>query len=112
MTVTTFLMLLAAFSTITALVTEAIKKLVTDKRNLSCNLVALITALIVGSAGTATYYVLTGVPFTVNNIIYIILLGLASGLAATVGYDKVMQTVKQLTSKTAVISEDTEKAEA
>lgn len=100
MTTTMFLMLLSAFSVISSLATEGIKKIVSDKTNLSYNIVALIVALVVGGAGCAIYYQLNAIPFTINNIIYMILMGLASGLTATVGYDKVKQAVVQLTGKT------------
>ena len=100
MTTTTFLMLLSAFSVISGLVTEAIKKLLTEKANLSYNLLALIVALIVGGVGCGIYYQLNGILFTINNVIYMILMGLASGLTATLGYDKVKQMVLQITNKT------------
>lgn len=100
MTTTTFLMLLSAFSVISSLTTEAIKKLVSDKANLSYNLIALIVALIVGSVGCGVYYQLNNIAFTVNNIIYMVLMGFASGLSATLGYDKIKQMVIQITSKT------------
>ena len=100
MTTTMFLMLLSAFSVISSLVTEGIKKLVNDKANLSYNIVALVVALIVGGVGCGIYYQLNAIPFTVNNIIYMVLMGLASGLTATVGYDKVCQAIRQVTSKT------------
>lgn len=100
MTTSTFLMLLSAFSIISGLVTEAIKKLISDKANLSYNLIALVVALIVGSVGCGIYYQLNGILFTVNNIIYMILMGLASGLSATLGYDKIKQMVLQITNKT------------
>lgn len=99
MTTTTFLMLLSAFSVISGLVTEAIKKLLTEKANLSYNLLALIVALIVGGVGCGIYYQLNGILFTINNVIYMILMGLASGLVAMTSYDKVKQMVLQITKK-------------
>ena len=99
MNTTTFLILLSSFSVISGLVTEGIKNIVTDKVNLSYNFVALVTALIVGGGGTAVYYQLNTIPFTVNNIIYIILMGLASGLVSMVGFDKVKQAFEQLSNK-------------
>lgn len=99
MNTTTFLILLSSFSVITGLVTEGIKKLTTDRVNLPYNIVALITALIVGSGGAIVYYQLNTIPFTTNNIIYIILMGLASGLVSMVGFDKVSQTITQITNK-------------
>ena len=100
MTTTTFLMLLSTFSIISGLVTEAIKKILTEKANLSYNLLALIVALIVGGVGCGIYYQLNGILFTINNVIYMILMGLASGLVAMTSYDKVKQMVLQITNKT------------
>lgn len=100
MTTTMFLILLSAFSVISGLVTEAVKKLANDKANLSYNLIALIIALIIGSVGTAVYYQLNGILFDINNIIYMILMGLASGLVSMIGYDKVKQAILQITNKT------------
>lgn len=99
MTITMFLMLLSAFSVVSGLVTEAIKKFMNDKANLSYNIVALIVALIIGAAGTAIYYQLNEIVFNLNNIIYMVLMGFASGLISMVGYDKVKQAILQITSK-------------
>lgn len=100
MTTTQFLILLSAFSVISGLVTEAVKKLVNDKANLSYNIIALIVALIVGSFGTAIYYQLNSIEFTVNNIIYMVLMGFASGLCSMISYDKVKQAILQISGKT------------
>ncbi len=99
MNTTMFLILLSAFSVISGLVTEGIKNLATDKVNLSYNLVALVTALIIGGGGTAVYYQLNTISFTMNNIIYMVLMGLASGLCSMVGFDKVKQAITQITNK-------------
>ena len=98
MTTATFLFLLSAFSVISSLITEAIKKLVNDKANMSYNILALCVALVVGCVGCGLYYQLNGIIFDVNNIIYMILMCIASGLVATLGYDKVKQAIVQLTS--------------
>ena len=100
MTTTMFLMLLSAFSVISSLITEAVKKLINDKANLSYNIIALVVALIVGSVGTAIYYQLSGISFNLNNIIYMALMGFASGLVSMVSYDKVKQAILQVTDKT------------
>lgn len=94
-----FLMLLFAFAVISGLFTEGIKKIINDKANLSYNLIALCTALIVGVVGTGIYYQLNNIPFDTNNIVYMILLGLASGLCSMLGYDKVKQTILQIVDK-------------
>ena len=99
MNTTMFLTLLSVFSVLSGLIAQGIKKLLSDKANLPFNIVVLIIALIVGTCGTAIYYQLNAIPFTVNNIIYMILTGLASGLVSMVGFDKVKQTIEQLTGK-------------
>ena len=96
MTTTTFLMLLSAFSVLSGLVTEGIKKLISDKANMSYNIIALVVALVIGGAGSAVYYQLNAIPFDINNVIYMILMGLASGLCSMVGYDKLKQCIEQI----------------
>ena len=97
MNITMFLILLSAFSVISGLITEGIKKLIKDKENLSYNIVAIIVSLIVGIVGCVVYYLLNDISFTVDNIIYMVLMGLASGLASMVGFDKIKQTIEQIT---------------
>ena len=97
MTTTTFLMLLSSFSVLSGLVTEGIKKLISDKANMSYNIIALVVALVIGGVGSAVYYQLNAIPFNLNNIIYLVLMGLASGLCSMVGFDKIKQAIKQIT---------------
>ena len=99
MTTTTFLMLLSSFSVLSGLVTEGIKKLISDKANMSYNIIALVVALVIGGAGSAVYYQLNAIPFNLDNIIYLVLMGLASGLCSMVGFDKIKQAIEQITSK-------------
>ena len=96
MTTTTFLMLLSSFSVLSGLVTEGIKKLISDKENISYNIIALIVSLIIGGVGCAIYYQLNAIPFDINNVIYMILMGLASGLCSMVSYDKLKQCIEQI----------------
>lgn len=96
MDVTVFFILLSAFSSVSSLVTEGIKNIAADRAELSYNIIALVTALLIGGGGTAVYYQLNAVPFTVNNIIHMVLMGLASGLVSMIGFDKVKQAVEQV----------------
>ena len=96
MTITTFLMLLSSFSVLSGLVTEGIKKLISDKANMSYNIIALVVALVIGGVGCAIYYQLNAIPFDINNVIYMILMGLASGLCSMVSYDKLKQCIEQI----------------
>ena len=102
MTTTTFLMLLSSFSVLSGLVTEGIKKLISDKANMSYNIIALIVSLIIGGVGCAIYYQLNTIPFDINNVIYMILMGLASGLCSMVSYDKLKQCIEQISGKSAL----------
>ena len=88
MNISIFLMLLFAFSVVSGLFTECAKKIINDKANLSYNIIA-----------TSVYYQLNDIPFNADNIIYMILLGLASGLCSMLGYDKVKQSIIQITNK-------------
>ena len=96
MDVTMFLFLLTVFSVLSSLITEGIKNIVKDKENLPTNIVALVVSLLVGGIGTGTYYMLNDIVFNTHNVIYMILIGLANGLVAMVGYDKLMQSLNQL----------------
>ena len=99
MTTATFLMLLSSFSVLSGLVTEGIKKLISDKANMSYNIIALVVALVIGGVGSAVYYQLNAIPFNLDNIIYLVLMGLASGLCSMVGFDKIKQAVEQIVGK-------------
>lgn len=97
MTTQIALILLSFYAALTALIVEGIKKLFADKVNFSYNLMAIIIALIIGVIGTLIYYQLHEIYFTINNIIYLFLISLASGLVAMVGFDKVKQLIMQIT---------------
>lgn len=92
MTVEIFLALLLGFSTLASLVTETIKKLFSADGNIT----AFIVAIIVGLVGTLLYYQLENIDFTVNNIIYAVLMGLASSLVSQIGYDKIKEAIQKI----------------
>ena len=97
MTVEIFLTLLVALSTITSVVTSGVKKILDDaKKTYSSNLLVFIIAAIVGGIGTCAFYLLNGYVWNVVNIVYIFMMIPANAFGAMVGYDKVIQTVKQL----------------
>ena len=89
----TFLILLTVSSIVTGLVTEVWKKLTT---NFPVNIAALIVGLLVGGGTGVLYLYFNAIAFTTQNIIYLVLLGFASGFAATLGFDKVAQAIKQI----------------
>lgn len=97
MTTATMITLLTVFATVTALVTEGIKKFLDEQKvKYASNVIVLIVALVVGSGGTALYYVNYQVPFTALNSVYLALMGIGNWIGAMVGYDKVKQALTQL----------------
>lgn len=96
MTVALFFIIFGACSIATGLITEAIKKLIYHK---TPNLVALFTGLIIGCAGTTVYYIFNRIPFTLTNIIAMVLMGISVAIGAMIGYDKVVQGIHQILSK-------------
>jgi len=95
-TVSIFFAIFGICAIATGLITEAIKKIISDK---TPNLIALIVAIVTGTGGTAIYYVFNQIPFSFSNILAMILMGLAVSVGAMVGYDKVVQGIKQILTK-------------
>lgn len=103
MTITLFITMMTLGAGITSLLTEAIKKAYLNSgKEYSANLVALINAVVVGCGGTAVLYMLNAIPWTVNNVICMILMGIAVWIASMIGYDKVIQLLKQLAENPSV----------
>jgi len=97
MSITLFITILTIGGMVTALLTEAIKKMYANmKKDYSANIIALVNAIVVGCGGTAVVYMLMNIPWTVNNIICMILMTVAVWIASMLGFDKVLQTVNQI----------------
>lgn len=96
MTITLFVSILTAGAVIAGLLTEAVKKFYeNNKKEYSSNMIALINAIVVGGGGTAVTYMLIGVGWTVNNIICLLLMAVCVWVGSMIGYDKVLQLIKQ-----------------
>jgi hypothetical protein len=93
MTIELFITLFGIGSVISSLLTETLKQTFTK---ISSNVIALIDAVIVGGVGTFVYYILTGAEITPINALYAVLMALCVWVGSMVGYDKVMQTLKQI----------------
>ena len=101
MTVTLFITMLTFGAGVSSLLTEAVKKAYANAhKEYSANIVALINAIVVGCGGTAVLYMLRSIPWTVNNIICLVLMGVAVWMASMVGYDKIIQLLKQISEVT------------
>ena len=91
-----FLLGLLVTSTITGLVTEAVKKILTEhNKTYRANTLAGIVALGMSASIGSAYLVLTNSAFTPQIIVYLIGLVFMSWLCAMVGYDKVIQAISQ-----------------
>ena len=82
-------------SLLTGLTTEAIKNLIGDERK-SDNLIAVICACVLSIAISVGYVMLHNLTFTTEILITIVAMIYLSFLTATIGYDKLVQTLKQL----------------
>lgn len=94
MTITLFMTLFTIGSAVSALLTEAMKKLCVKWA--SPNIIALMDALIVGFFGTLSAYILMDVPLDPKNVICIILMTICIWIGSMIGYDKVIQTISQI----------------
>ena len=97
MTITLFISVLTLGAGVTALLTEAINKAYENAgKEYSSNIIALIDAIVVGGGGVAVTYMLMDIPWTVNNIICLVLMTIAVWIGSMIGFDKVIQLIKQL----------------
>ena len=96
MTLELFIMGLLVTSTITGLVTEAMKKIF-DEHNVTyqANTLAGIVSVILSAAICIAYIVVTSVSFTPQIIVYLIAMVFMGWLCSMIGYDKVIQTISQ-----------------
>ncbi|MCD8076814.1 MAG: hypothetical protein LUE63_00255, partial [Lachnospiraceae bacterium] len=95
----TFLVLLMAVSVVTSLVTEAIKKYLTEQgKTYSSNIIAGTVSVVLAIAEGAAYVVMEETAVTAKLIVILVALVLLSWLCAMVGYDKVVQAIQQIKS--------------
>lgn len=96
----TFLILLLAVSIFDGLFTEAVKQVLNSVQFASSNILAGIVSVFLSILVYSGYFVMTNLVFTPKQIVYLIALILLSWLSAMVGYDKVIQAIIQITTKT------------
>ena len=100
MSITLFITMFTVGVAASALLTEAVKKFYTNAgKECSPNIVALIDAVVIGAGGTAVVYMLMNISWTVNNIICLILMTWCVWIGSMIGYDKVVQLLKQIEAK-------------
>ena len=88
---------LIAVSLLTNLTVEGLKKLM-DERGMtySSNLLAAVTSVIIAAAIFGGYMIMNDIAFTIKIAVQIVVLMYLAFLASTVGYDKIVQTLKQI----------------
>lgn len=94
MTLQISMFLLLVCSAITTLIVEAIKKMKGGLK--SANIVAAIVGVITGILIPVGYSLYNGISFDIQNILTIISIAILSWLCSMLGFDKVVQTLKQL----------------
>lgn len=92
MSMTIFFMFLSIGAVMNSLFTEALKMAFS---NVPANVIALVSAAVIGVGGTSAMYVILEIPFDIKNIVCIIILTFYIWLGSMVGYDKIMQTFEQ-----------------
>ena len=88
---------LIAVSLLTNLTVEGLKKLM-DERGMtySSNLLAAVTSVIIAAAIFGGYMIMNDITFTIKIAVQIVILMYLAFLSSTVGYDKIIQTLKQI----------------
>ena len=91
-----FLLGLMITSTLTGLMTEAVKKILAEyNRSYRANTLAGVIALVLSTAVAIGYIVMTNTAFTAQIGVYFVAMLFLSWLGAMVGYDKVIQSITQ-----------------
>lgn len=95
MTVDVFIILLSIFAIGSSCVTAAVKSIINRLGiKYSSTLLACIISFLMGICGTSAYFIAQGVDFKFTYYVYMVLMGFASGLVCTTGYDYLKKMFK------------------
>lgn len=84
-------------SLLTNLTVEAIKKLLdSTNKTYSSNILAAVLSMVIASAVCVIYLIMNDVVFSLKIGVEVVVLMYLGFLVSTVGYDKVVQTIKQI----------------
>lgn len=96
MSVSLFIALFVGGGVVNILLTQAVKQFYYNRNEAaSPNIIALISAIIIGGGGTAFAYMLIGVPWSVNNILCLVAMMLFVWMGSMIGYSKILETYRQ-----------------
>ena len=84
-------------SLLTNLTVEGIKKLLdSTNKTYSSNILAAVLSMVIASAVCVIYLIMNDVVFSLKIGVEVVVLMYLGFLVSTVGYDKVVQTIKQI----------------
>ena len=96
MSVSLFIALFVGGGVVNILLTQSIKQFYYNRNeSASPNVIALVSALVVGGGGTAFAYMLLDVAWTVNNILCMLAMMLFVWMGSMIGYSKILETYRQ-----------------
>ena len=96
MSVSLFIAIFVGGGVVNILLTQSIKQFYYNRNeSASPNVIALVSALVVGGGGTAFAYMLLGVAWTVNNILCMLAMMLFVWMGSMIGYSKILETYRQ-----------------
>lgn len=96
MSVSLFIALFVGGGAVNILLTQAIKQFYYNRNQAaSPNLIALVSALVIGGGGTAFAYMLLGIQWSVNNILCLCAMMLFVWMGSMIGYSKILETYRQ-----------------
>ena len=96
MNVSLFIAIFVAGGLVNILLTQAIKQFYYNRNeSASPNLIALVSAVIVGGGGTAFAYMLLGIEWSINNILCLAAMMLFVWMGSMLGYSKIFETYRQ-----------------
>ena len=91
--------MLLVVSVLTSVTVQGVKKILDDKqKKYSSNILAAIVAVILSVGLSIGYILYSGMPVDAKVIVEIVGLCYFSFLGSTIGYDKVIQAIKQIAS--------------
>ena len=93
------LIILAIASSLSSLITEAIKKTFGDHINVTNEILTAIVSVITSLLVCLCYVVLMDVTFTLKVGVYIVIIIVLAFISASVGYDKVTEVIGQIFHK-------------
>ena len=100
MTIQLFLTLLVFLSLIDGLFTQALKKFFENTKSCpSANLMAFLSAIVIGGGGSIGAYIFLTIPFTLINCTAIVAMIFAVWIGSMIGYDKIIQLIEQINNK-------------